>query len=260
MAQVREAQVLATGEHVADQHLKATMYDSDNNLAAKKYQADVMSSSRLGVANIREKGLLDAATIKAGAAMQDAATRANAPTDMMKTVNAASQAAASGDTATADVYENYLHTKAGLAPTAIAGDYIKMADSESKVASGLPQDSDEYAQHMRNSVNLMRRAQMILQPPAPAAEQPGNPQAEQPGESTPGAQSSAQPTAQPTAPQLPQVHESLLNNSRVPTPQEVGKLPAGTLFRGPDGKIWRAKGPMKNAEENAPTAGEGVKG
>lgn len=187
----REMQVQDSANAIAHNTLNQKVQESNANNARAVQVAQIAAGSRSDVAKIRESGLLQASTIKAGASMQDAVTRSNAPTDMMKNVQAMSQAAAAGDNATAEVYEDFMKAKSGLAPPAIAGDYIKMADSESKVASGLPQDSDEYAQHMRNSVNLMRRAQMILQPPAPSQAQPGNPAPAQPGGSVPDQQPSS---------------------------------------------------------------------
>jgi len=162
------------GTQTTQDWMKVTSLNAANALLQQKNQAllemaGMKNQTAENVAKIRGQSMVDASSIRAAASQKNAQTRANAPDAFLKNVSAYADAVARGDDASAGMIENYLQSKSGLAPTAIADTLTKMAANEQKLADVAKSNGDEeaYKQRLANADRLEGRAQAILQPQKP---------------------------------------------------------------------------------------------
>ncbi len=157
---INNARIEAHQSAIADMKLH-------NDLEVAKTNAQ----ARIDATTIREQGLLDATTLKTGAMLQSADIKANAPTAELKGIAAYAKAVASGDTDTAEILEDHLKAKSGMAPTRVADSLTRMADNEEKLANIAKQNGDEaaYALRTANVDKLRMRAEKLLIEPAKPA-------------------------------------------------------------------------------------------
>ncbi len=173
--------------------------------------AKTASDERLAQAQLYSGARIESAKIAADTKLQAANFKSTAPTAAIKDINYYVDSVANGDEDQANYMQGILQRRAGITPTEIMSGLGHVADREIKLSKAAADSGDEAAtkEHLDRANAIQKRISVLSQQKPAAIATP---------------------------------HAGTGSGGKPPTPDEVRKLPAGTIFRGPDGKLWRAKG------------------